>query len=216
MASPLRIISLGLAGVLVVGGFVGGLRMVRGVTKVTNRTGALSALRKYQVAQFVYREMSEGEGGRPVFAARLPDLHRTPDGRRVLDLIPESLAAAWAGAAAPAPLNGYRFADVAVEEKDRDARCGLCAWPDRPGVSGDEVLLILLDETTVAMPEEGRVVEGGGVSLWSRPCAEISGPVTSWPAAEELARWKRLDKSVKEGMKAAEEEFKKTGRPLPY
>lgn len=149
---------------------------IGGTDKTYNETQAIARLRQYQTAQFMFQEMgSEGEGR---FAARLPDLYNPP-GMPGQKLIPQGMAKAWGGSPAPEPYDGYLFLELKTKADGSpvsfEGEFGLCAYPAKPGKTGDIIYLLLLDGMT---PE-----------LWARKCETgMSLPVTVWPTPEELNR----------------------------
>lgn len=149
---------------------------VGGPDKAYNETQAIARLRQYQTAQFMFQSMgsAEGEG----FARRLPDLYSTP-GMPGQKLIPEGMAKAWGGAPNPEPLDGYLFVELRTKADGTpvtfEGEFGLCAYPAKPGKSGDLVYLLLLDGET---PE-----------IWVRRCQkDLPLPIAIWPSLEELNR----------------------------
>ena len=183
------LILVGMLGLGVAGcgesGDIGSLNPFRGmgVLKKSNESSALAQLKRYSSEQ---SSLLVHEGS---FAHKLSDLYTHLGYREKRDT---RLLGAWHRSEAPVPLKGYLFADI-QEDEDGGAltdgfRCGLSAYPAEPGVSGDRVMLILLDERSVPMPSDadGGFVGGDNWRLfWAKP-EDIEAPVTRWPTEHEL------------------------------
>ena len=173
--------------------------------KAVNQAQALAKLREYQVAQNAYSLETDGQ-----FAARLLDLYSQPGrGRPQPGYISEDLAHASINWPHPTPYYGYVFSDLTIHSNgrpvDRRGQFGLAAYPLRPGIDGDIVLLMLQDDTVVR-PEDRLVeLQDGGVTtgthtIWARPFVAGEQPPARWPSPEDLARdYQRLDRSVEVG-----------------
>ncbi len=165
-----------------------------------NETSALAQLKKYSTAQAVLL-MEEGR-----YAHRLSELYE--DGR-FAGIIDRRLQDAWHRSEAPVPLSGYLFADIEQDERGHPLtdplRSGLSAYPVEPGVSGDRVLLILLDEQ-FAQTSPGFVGGGSWRLFWAR-YEEVGSPVTRWPSKQELqSTYREIRKRTpREGLREAQE-----------
>lgn len=128
-------------------------------------TKAMSLLKQYQVAEFVFYQ----ERGR---LADMKELNADPMGA-----LEKSLVDAWDAQAKPVPLQGYLFSDLLKDERgqplDREKRAGLCAYPTEPAASRP-VLCMLLDVQTDEM--------------WNfyRADSQKVGAVRRWPDAYEF------------------------------
>jgi hypothetical protein len=147
--------------------------------KLSNEVAALSELKKYSTAQ----ALMGAETGR--FARRISELQQYGGFEGIVD---DALLQAWHDSDSPVPLHGYLYADVEEDEwggRLRDPmRCGFSAFPAEPGVSGDRVFLVLMDETVE--PVDPGPVSHGNWRLFEAKVEDVSGPVTRWPTETEL------------------------------
>jgi hypothetical protein len=146
--------------------------------KKANETSALSQLKKYSTVQaFILTEEYR----------YIHDLDQLVEDGRSGGIFGRRFAAARHGRPNPTPMSGYLFSGIVEDEHgarlDDPFRCGLAAYPANPGVSGDRILLILLNEEwdTSTGP-----VSGGNWRLFWASHEDVRGPVTRWPSDSEL------------------------------
>lgn len=166
-----------------------------GVFKKSNQTNAMAKLRNFgTVNSIFYAERME--------YSDLQGLYRE-------GYIAREFFDAWDKNANPTPFQGYLFTDITEYSNggpmDRHARSGLCAYPVKPGSSGDKIFLILLDdrfsEVVGGNPEEGGFASTGGSKLLAVPYNKVAGPVTRWPSDEEMKfLYEDLSRSIKRGI----------------
>ena len=172
------------------------------LNKQYNEAKAMSLLKQYATAQALYQTETSGEYG------TLEKLHAGSG------YIQDELYNAWDGNAKPIPVGGYLFSELGKsdtgDDLDPSERAGLAAHPVEPGVSGDKIILMLLDLTDTREPQQG-YEEGSFSSLgedWNYYVADynrIGNPVTRWPSKSDLeSKWTKLEKrSPQEALKAA-------------
>jgi len=167
----------------------GGLLSAGGAIKKANETAALSSLKKFSTAQSMLMA-EEGRFSRDVAGDAMEG--------RFEGLLDHRLAQAMDPHGRP--LNGYYFSEVRSSDP---FRCGLAAYPARPGSTGDRVLMILLDER--ADHESQSLISGGNWTLYWADSSRVRGPVTSWPSRGELSSdWNEIRKrSPGEGLREA-------------
>jgi hypothetical protein len=178
---------------------IGGVSLVytkSNFQKRFNQSKALSCLREWQVAQCVYEQMNPGSN-RNRYAQRMIELYDAPDAQpRRLYLIDKDLADAWDGNDRPVALGGYLFADIAPDIPS--AQIGLCAYPEKPGESGDAMLILLIDDTKLSMTKEGRPAQSGNeIRIYATLYNNIGAPLRTWPGEEELeTNFIRIDRGL--------------------
>jgi hypothetical protein len=177
--------------------------------KKANETSALAQLKKFNTVE-AYVLMEEYR--------YIHDLDELVGDDRSAGLFGRRFAAARHGAPDPSPMSGYYFSSIVEDEHgahlDDPFRCGLAAYPAKPGRTGDRVLLILLDEKwdTATGP-----VSSGNYRVYWASHERVAGPVTRWPTESEL----RTDyveirqRTPEEGLREAEELYDdyKAGKP---
>ncbi|MFQ5931353.1 MAG: hypothetical protein ACE5MM_02990 [Nitrospiraceae bacterium] len=199
----MRKVNLVLVAMILVGlsgcGESGGLGSLD-LRKKANETNALAQLKKYSVAQ---TQLLVEEGR---YVHKLSDLYGE---RGYHQLIDKQLLDAWHRSETPVPLSGYLFADIEEDENGEGLtdpfRCGLSAHPAAPGVSGDRVILILLDEKAAPMPS-GPVGGGSWRLFWAKH-DDVDIPMTRWPSEHELQTTFReiRKRTPREGLREAQE-----------
>ena len=179
--------------------------------KQVNETKAMSLLKQYSTAQAIYQTETEGEYG------TLKELHGGPG------YIQDELYNAWDGNVNHKSVGGYLFSEITEADSGKQLklseRAGLAAYPAEPGVSGDRIILMLLDMTESQEPPPG--YEDGSVNSlgddWNFYVAnygDIGKRVTRWPLERELeSKWIKLEKhNPQEALKEAEQLTEKARR----
>jgi len=129
---------------------------------------------------------------------------------------------AWDGHADAEPDGGYFFCEIAGGPGggplDRRVRTGLCAYPAKPGVTGDYIYCVLADTSALdamGSPEEfGFVSRGEEWKMVRARYKDIGGPPRYWPSEAQLKeKFEVLEGiSPEEGLRrarAAAEEYEK-------
>ena len=173
---------------------------IKGMMKTANETKAMSILKMLQTASAVYQCEREGIYG------TIKELHDSGG------MISESIYQAWDRQEKPTPISGYLVADIATDSGgiplNRRERSGFAAYPVKPGVTGDSIILMLCDQRNLKAPQGG---EGGFVShgeewtFFKADYAKIGGPVRCFPGDNELrTKWTALKKyTPQEGLEEA-------------
>jgi len=150
--------------------------------KKYNETRAMSFLKKYQTANSLY-QVEYGS------YASLKELYEVGSS----GAIDEAFYQALDDHNNSQPLSGYMFSSI---DKDSDGsrldsteRAGLCAYPEKPGESGDLIICVLSDPHHF----EDEELEGGGFvshgEEWNYYTAEyknLDEPLRKWPADKKL------------------------------
>jgi hypothetical protein len=158
-------------------------------TKLYNETSAKALLKEYAVMQGVYR--MEERDARWRYGS-VKDLFGDGGSK---SLISERLYRAWDGHPSPRAANGYLFAEIDTGADglplDRTKRAGLCAYPERPGRSGEKVILMLLDDDRrYGLPhgvESPDVGQGRDWNYYVAEYAKAGKPARVWPTPRELS-----------------------------
>ncbi|PCJ62599.1 MAG: hypothetical protein COA79_03540 [Planctomycetota bacterium] len=202
--------SKGLIIILLLGGsafLYTGNHIYKGVTMQSNEVNALSGLKQWQMAVSVaMNEIGQYPSSEEIFG----------DDNRFLGMLDEDVANAWDGHSDPIPYNGYYFSSLEEDEDSESKfRVGLCAYPVKPGSTGNAMILLLLDDSKMSFDEEtGQPIgRDDSFQIWRGNFTDYGEPVREWLSKEDLNQYfKRVDKSVKEGMKEAQEAFDKAKR----
>ncbi len=151
--------------------------------KQAHETSAMSYLKRYQTAT----SLNQVEYGR---YSNLPDLYEEGGYRGLID---EAFYEAWDGHDDPQPLGGYLFSDVDADANgaplDREDRAGLCAYPSKPGESGDHIICVLADPRhfkAEPISAGGFVSHGEEWTFYKAKYEDIGEPVRRWPSDGEL------------------------------
>jgi hypothetical protein len=147
--------------------------------KKANQVNALSKLKQFQAYTTMYYEENNG------FYGRLND-----DGTG----IDEAFYKAWDKHTNPEPLSGYLFSHIETGLNgltlNLRERIGLCAYPFKPGKTGDFIYCALADLRVLEKKFSG-MAQGftSGAEEWTVYKAQykdLGGPVHAWPAEEDL------------------------------
>jgi len=150
--------------------------------KKYNETRAMSFLKKYQTANSLYQV----EYGSYTSLKMLYE-----DGSS--GVIDKAFYQALDDQNSPQPLSGYLFTSIDKDSDgsklDRTERTGLCAYPEKPGESGDLIICTLSDPRHF----EAEELEGGGFTShgeeWNFYIAgyqNLGEPIRKWPTDEIL------------------------------
>ena len=140
-----------------------------------NETVAMSQLKKFQTANAIYQV----EFGHYVSLETLYE-----DGSS--GAIDDALFAASDSQPDPQPANGYLFSSL--DEDDDEERVGLCAYPQEPGETGDLMICVLADLSTLEEPEDGEGFASGADewTFYVTDFASFGEPLRAWPSGRQL------------------------------
>jgi hypothetical protein len=176
-----------------------------GALKKANETNAFASLKMISSAQNVI-VMEDDK-----YAETIPDIDRRGYGS---ERTMRQVVAAYHKSANKTPYSGYYFADIEEDESgrtlDRRVRYGLTAYPSTPGITGDIMIILLIDRSKVRFNEnhiEGRPDTSDEIQYWVASYKDIGRPVLRWPSEDELnTKFRRIKmKSPSEALQEAEE-----------
>ena len=178
--------------------------------KKYNETRAMSFLKKFQTANSLY-QVEYGS------YASLKVLYE--DGSS--GAIDKEFYQALDGQGNPQSLSGYLYSSIDNDSDgstlDRTERTGLCAYPEKPGESGDLIICILSDPRHFKADE----IEGGGFvshgeewNFYTANYQKLGEPLQKWPTDQELKNnFTRIQKrNPTEGLQEARKMAEKVNR----
>ena len=178
--------------------------------KKYNETRAMSFIKKYQTANSLY-QVEYGS------YASLKVLYE--DGSS--GAIDKAFYQALEDQNSPQPLSGYLFSSIDKDSDggklDRTERTGICAYPEKPGESGDLIICTLSDPRYFKAEE----MEGGGFvshgdewNIYVADYLKLGEPLRQWPSDEILKNnFTRIQKrNPTEGLQEAQKMAGKINR----
>lgn len=146
-------------------------------SKKHNETVAMSFLKKYQTAATLY-QVEYGRYG------SLKEVYE--DGSS--GVINNDFYQAWDGHNNPQALGGYLFSSIDEDsnggELDRSDRAGLCAYPEKPGGSGDLIICTFADPADFRAEEiaGGAISHGEEWNFYVANYTTMGKPLRKWPS----------------------------------
>jgi len=152
------------------------------ITDDAAQKNLLDQLKKYQIAQFLFKVERRDKKSR---YGNLTQLYRKGGAR---GLIGSELFNAWDGNGNPTPIDGYLLSIIEEDEQGKPLnrrRNGLSAYPMIRGKVGSPVVLVLIEEK-ISDKKGKRQAQDQNANFYQSKYGSIKEPVRRWPTSREL------------------------------
>ncbi|MFC1588530.1 hypothetical protein ACFL54_09475, partial [Planctomycetota bacterium] len=91
----------------------------------------------------------------------------------------------------PKAFEGYLFTII---DMDDSGQSGLCAYPEKPGKTGDTILLVFIDGYFAENPVFTN--KRDTLYIYQASYKDIGRPINEAPSAQELSKFEKVEKKI--------------------